>query len=82
MQLGRESKQVARGDAVAAEPEEPEIFSIQCLDDTVYGPTTGSDADDGPLPETKVWEPASSAASIPSTRSVASPHMPPHQQIQ
>jgi len=57
----------------------PETFQVQCFEDTVHSPTTGADADDGPVSE---WEPASPAASIPTTGGAESPHTSPHQQIQ
>jgi hypothetical protein len=69
----------SRPNAVA---EEPNIFSVQCLDDTVPGPITGPAADDGAFSENGDGEPASPAVSTPSMGGASPPHTPPHQQIQ
>ncbi|CAD6224022.1 unnamed protein product [Miscanthus lutarioriparius] len=43
------------------------IMQVQCLENTVHGPTIGADADDGPVYEPGDWEPVSPVVSIPST---------------
>jgi hypothetical protein len=60
----------------------PDAFQVQSLDDSISGPTIGTDADDDAFLEPVEVEPASPAASIPSTGGDSSLDTPPHQIIQ